>query len=679
MLTDQVVFACALALLEMTFVFVGLMLTHALRKHIGAAAFYLSLGLLLIFTQLVDATELKVNVGYHATDFFVAHTVLFLPYLATLMVIYATEGTLATQRVILGAMAALGLYLYLSQTTAEQCGWAGKAISQGPSADSLEYLLRQSKLSMASSIFAQTLDMFLIPIIFQRLRSWKCRLFLSVLGALMVTQMTHTLVFVTATYWNNSLNWWMHIRSSYISNAIATIWLSMLATLYLHKIERERPGEGEGVLDIIFAFLGSYGKARMLEKNLLEWEGRYRMVVENASDMILLLDGGNRVMDANLAALEIFNIPDKESIMRRVFPQDFVTLDERGLLTMERWGKLFKLESISDTQRICGISVQAVSDTGREVELDVAVSHINVENAPVTIVFGRDVTEQSRLNREHEDLRKQLVHVQRLESVGRLAGGIAHDFNNYLHALQGHLDILLYMRGVKDEKIASHLKRMDKITEQAAELTRKLLGFARKGKYIDSEFDLNDLIRESVDLFMPGSQRNIDLGIESEIDKPIVKGDRVQLQQVFLNMLINARDAMENVPDNRVKINITITDGANTPARKATRGSTTPTSRRKYWCVIVRDYGEGMDKSTLAHLFEPFFTTKPVGKGTGMGLAMVYGTISNHGGFINVESEKGKGTAFRVFLPKARPDGFGMEGKQADPLDKTTPNGQPPI
>ncbi len=654
MLTDQVVFACALALLEMTFIFVGLMLTHALRKHIGQAAFYLSLGLLLIFTQLVDATELEINVGYHATNFFVAHTVLFLPYLATLMVIYASEGTLATQRVILGAMAALGLYLYLSQITAEQCGWAGKAISQGPSADSLEYILRQSKLSMASSIFAQTLDMFLIPIIFQRLRNWKCRLFLSVLGALMVTQMTHTLVFVTATYWNNSLNWWMHIRSSYISNAIATIWLSMLATLYLHKIERERPGEGEGVLDIVFAFLGSYGKARMLEKNLLEWEGRYRMVVENASDMILLLDGGNRIMDANLAALKIFNIPDKESIMRRTFPQDFVNSDERGELTMERWNKLFEMENISNTQRICAIPLKAVSDTGREVELDVAVSHIDVEGAPVTIVFGRDITEQSRLNQEHEDLRKQLVHIQRLESVGRLAGGIAHDFNNYLHALQGHLDILLYMRGVKDEKVASHLKRMDKITEQAAELTRKLLGFARRGKYVDTEFDINTLISETVEIFMPGSQRNIDLNVNALVDKAIVKGDKVQLQQVFLNMLINARDAMENVPDEKMRIDIVITDGADAPLVKSSRSRVAASSRKNYWCVAVKDYGEGMDKTTLAHLFEPFFTTKPVGKGTGMGLAMVYGTVSNHGGFIEVESAKDNGAVFRVFLPKAK-------------------------
>ena len=667
--TQEIVFACALALLEMTFIFVGLMLLHALRRTIGSAAFYLSLGLLLVFTQLVDATELKIVIGYPGADFFIAPTVLFLPYLATLMVVYVTEGTLSTQRVIVGAMATLGLYLYLSQITAEQCGWAGRAISQGPSADSLEYLLRQSKRSMASSIFAQALDLFLIPILFQRLRNWNCRLFLSVLGALMLTQLIHMFVFVTATYWSEPSNWLLHIQSSYITNAVATIWLSLVATLYLVKIERERPGEGRGVLDIVFAFLGSYGKARMLERNLLEWEGRYRMVVENASDMILMLDGDNRVIEANLAAMRIFNIPAKELIMGRLFPDDFLHPEEKTGAELERWRRLFgNRDEQSKTQHIKGLPLRAVSDTGREVVLDIAMSHINVEGAVVTIVFGRDVTEQTRLNREREDLREQLGHAQRLESVGRLAGGIAHDFNNYLHAIQGHLDILLYMRGVKDGKVRSHLSRMDKITEQAAELTRKLLGFARKGKYVDTVFDLNDLLREAIDLFMPASQGNMDLRFESNVETPSVKGDRVQLQQVFLNILINARDAMENVPDDQTRLEVSIGDGAKVPGHRPPSSRGTPPPAKGFWVVTIKDYGEGMDRKTLSHLFEPFFTTKPTGKGTGMGLAMVYGTITNHGGFVDVKSSKGKGAMFRVFLPKAPvpdlPDGdSGNENK----------------
>ena len=651
--TQEIIFACGLALLEMTFIFVGLMLLHALRRTIGGAAFYLSLGLLLVFTQLVDATELKVMIGYPGADFFIAPTVLFLPYLATLMVIYVTEGTLTTQRVILGSMATLGLYLYLSQITAEQCGWAGRVISQGPSADSLEYLLRQSKRSMASSIFAQTLDLFLIPILFQRLRNWKCRLFLSVLGTLMLTQLVHTFVFVTATYWSEPLNLWLHIQTSYIANAVSTIWLSMVATLYLVKIERERPGEGRGALDIVFAFFGSYGKARMLERNLLEWEGRYRMVVENASDMILMLDHGNRVVEANLAAMRIFNIPAKELMMKRVFPDDFLHPDERTPASMERWRKLFGYGGYSDTQHISSLPLKAVSDTGREVDLDIVISHINVEGAVVSIVFGRDVTEQNRLNHEREDLREQLGHAQRLESVGRLAGGIAHDFNNYLHAIQGHLDILLYMRGVADEKVRSHLSRMERITEQAAELTRKLLGFARKGKYVDTVFGLEDLLNETIDLFMPASQRNMDLKFDSKVAGARVKGDRVQLQQVFLNILINARDAMEGVPDDHAMLEVSVEDGALVPERRSGAGRVKRAPAKGFWVVNIKDYGEGMDKKTLSHLFEPFYTTKPTGKGTGMGLAMVYGTVTNHGGFVEVESKKGKGALFRVFLPKA--------------------------
>jgi signal transduction histidine kinase len=209
------------------------------------------------------------------------------------------------------------------------------------------------------------------------------------------------------------------------------------------------------------------------------------------------------------------------------------------------------------------------------------------------------------------------------------------------------------MRGVKDEKVRSHLSRMDKITEQAAELTRKLLGFARKGKYVDTVFDLNDLLREAIDLFMPASQGNMDLRFESKVDSPRVKGDRVQLQQVFLNILINARDAMENVPDDQTRLEVAIEDGANVPGHRPASGRGNPPPAKAFWVVTIKDYGEGMDRKTLSHLFEPFFTTKPTGKGTGMGLAMVYGTITNHGGFVDVKSSKGKGALFRVFLPKA--------------------------
>jgi uncharacterized PurR-regulated membrane protein YhhQ (DUF165 family) len=262
----------------MTFVFVALLLFHTLRKIIGVAAFYIAIGLLLVFTQIVSSAELKVVLGLQGADFYVANTVLFLPYLTAIMIIYITEGTLATQRLIIGAMATLGFFIYLSHITSTQCNWMGHSISQGPTADSMEYLLRQSRRTMTGSILAQALDLFLIPIFFQGLRNLKCRIFICVLGSLMLTQLVDTFVFVTATYWGEP-QWWLYIHSSYFAKAVATIWLSMLATIYLSRVDMENPpGQGRGSLDIIFAFFGGYGKARELEQNLREWEGRYKLL-----------------------------------------------------------------------------------------------------------------------------------------------------------------------------------------------------------------------------------------------------------------------------------------------------------------------------------------------------------------------------------------------------------------
>ena len=632
----------------MTFVFVGLMLLHALRRLIGSAAFYLSLGVLLIFTQLVGATELKVVLGYQGADFFIASTVLFLPYLAVLMVVYISEGTLVTQRVIIGAMATLGLYLYLSQITAAQCGWSGYTISQGPSADTLEFLLRQSKRSLAGSILAQTLSLFLLPIFFQRLRNLKCRLFLSVLLAFMLTQIIHTIVYVSATFWGQP-EFWFYLETSYIANAIASIWLSMLVTLYLSKVEKEIPGEGRRALDIVFAFFGSYSKARQLEKNLQEWEGRYRMVVENASDMILLLGKSGKVLDANLAAMKIFNITSMDQIKAKFFPNDFMPRSKDGKKS-KMDGNVFE-RNLTDTQHLYNVPLHAKSATGRDLDLDISISKIEVEGAPMTIVFGRDVTEQNRANREREELREQLTHAQRLESVGELAGGVAHDFNNYLHAIQGHLDILTYMHQIEDEKVNTHLDRIDNITEQAAELTRKLLGFARKGKYVEKTLELNDVVQSSIELFMPASQKNLDLEFESHIQNAPLKGDELQLQQTFLNIMINARYSMRDVPDDKMRLEVEIDEGS-TFSSKCKSLKMDEVDPEDFYCVRITDFGEGMSKTTLNRIFDPFFTTKPLGEGTGMGLSMVYGTISNHNGVLHVDSKEGEGTTFYVFLPK---------------------------
>lgn len=640
----EIFYALSLAFLEITFIFVGLLILHGLRKIIGSASFYIAVGMLFIFTQFVTASELKVIVGIDGADFYIAQTVLLLPYLAAILVIYVTEGTLATQRLIIGAMAALGFYVYLSQITSVQCAWGGFALSQGTSADSFEYLLRSSRRVMTASIIAQTLDLFLIPIFFQRLRNMKCGLFLSVAFSLLLTQIVDSIVFNTISFWG-SPQWWIQMRSSYIAKAIFTIWLSIIATIYLKKIEEETTRESRGALDIVLAFLGNYGNFEQLKQNLREWEGRYRMLVENAADMIILMDQDGNILDANPVAARLLDAQSPEQLAGRNIGEFFSEPDGRNftafsaLSSAKSSGKTFDL--IIKKNHKDNIELQAVANT---------VTH---DGTDVVILVARDISEQNRLNREKDELKEELAHAQRLESIGQLAGGVAHDFNNYLHAIQGNLDILLLMHDIKDEKILKHLEKINGITENASRLTQQLLGFARKGKYRVEKIDMSKLISETVNLFKPSFDME-DSSVNTVIadGEFFVKGDFVQLKQVILNLLLNARDAFEEIKDRHHQIEVKLSE-AGVFEKIFTETSKDPSRQiADYICLVVSDNGTGMDKDIINRIFEPFFTTKATGKGTGMGLAMAYGTLSNHNGWITVESQPGQGSTFYIFLPK---------------------------
>ena len=643
--------SCSLALLETTFVLVGLLLLHGLRKVIGSAPFYIAVGFLLIFTQLVSATELKVVLGDPLVDFYIAQTVFFLPYLAALLIVYVTEGTLATQRMIIGAMATLGFFVYLSHLTAVQCNWVGYSISQGPTADSLNFLLRKSQRAMAGSILAQTLDLFLLPIFFQRLRNLRCRMFIAVFGALILTQLVDNFVYVTACYWGDP-QWWFQLNSSYLAKAVITIWLSVFATSYIKRIEQEVPGEGRGTLDIILAFFGGYSKAQTLQQHMREWVDRYQMVVENASDMILLLDRDGIILDANFAAMRILNITLKDAIIGKSFPD--MVLDSRG--EMVDWAEYlhsFKVEDTSFGSHIQRLECLVKSPSHeQQVDLDIAISSIEgVDDVPLFIVLGRDVSERNRLNREQQQLREQLAHKQRLESIGQLAGGVAHDFNNYLHAIQGHLDLITYMHDIDDEDVNRHLQKINSVTEKASLLTQQLLGFARKGNYILKTINFKELLEQTVELFLPNSRANIDFSVDIRVDEVFVRGDQVQLQQVLLNLLLNARDAVRESEKSNPFIRVTADYATCSEVKWRPPPELSAVDRSNYCVVMVEDNGTGIKEDVINHIFEPFFTTKPFGKGTGMGLAMAYGAIINHQGWIDVDSAQGQGTVFTVFLP----------------------------
>lgn len=244
--------------------------------------------------------------------------------------------------------------------------------------------------------------------------------------------------------------------------------------------------------------------------------------------------------------------------------------------------------------------------------------------------------------KEKDRIREQLFQAQKMEAIGTLAGGIAHDFNNMLQAILGYAS-LLKMNIPKDHPSYNALDVIEKTSIRAAELTKQLLGFARKGKYIIETMNINDLVQDVYKIISRTFDRSIEIKLNLDSKGPLVEGDRSQLTSVILNLCVNARDAM---PDGGA---LTIETFEKTVKPEELLH---PDARPiKYAAVSVTDTGIGMDEETMKHIFEPFFTTKEVGKGTGMGLAMAYGVVQNHGGFITVESSPKKGSRFIIYLP----------------------------
>ncbi len=256
------------------------------------------------------------------------------------------------------------------------------------------------------------------------------------------------------------------------------------------------------------------------------------------------------------------------------------------------------------------------------------------------LTVSTNITLVKEAEEEKTKLRNQLIHIQKMEAVGTLAGGVAHDFNNILMGLQGYVSMMLHEMS-PDHPFRTKLENMGNYINRGSDLTRQLLGFARGGKYDVKPTNINELLGKSADLF-GRTRREISIYRNFVEDVWTVDVDQGQMDQVFLNLFINASQAMPGGGDlDLTTENVSFGEDDNKPAGM---------SSGKYVRISVRDTGTGMDGKTLERIFEPFFTTKQKGTGTGLGLASAYGIIKNHGGYIYVFSEPGKGTTFHIYL-----------------------------
>ena len=385
---------------------------------------------------------------------------------------------------------------------------------------------------------------------------------------------------------------------------------------------------------------------RESEGALKESEEKYRLLVENATDAIFIAQDG--ILKFSNPKAEKTTGYTQEELAEIPFV-NIIHPEDRNLV-LHRHQERLKGESPPSIYRF-----RILNKSGEATAVELNTVLINWEGRPGTLNFLRDISEQKTLE-------GQLQQAQKMEAIGTLAGGIAHDFNNLLMAIQGRASIILVDKDSSHGDF-EHLKGIEGHVESAVNLTRQLLGFARGGKYEARPTDLNELIQKQNQMFGRTRKEITIKGIYEE-NLRTVEVDRGQIDQVLLNLYLNAWQAMPGGGDLYLRTeNVTLDKGYVKPFA---------IEPGEYVKISVRDTGVGMDKATREKIFDPFFTTKEMGRSTGLGLASAYGIIKNHGGFINVYSEKGHGTIFNVYLPasenavviEARPTGDTLEGSE---------------
>ena len=393
----------------------------------------------------------------------------------------------------------------------------------------------------------------------------------------------------------------------------------------------------------LFLIFGSHvqytvNKRQAADDALRESEEKYRTILESIEEGCFETD-----MDGNLTFfsnpfLKILGYSRDELLggnTRAYTSPDTAAGMER---ITERLRKTGIPENMTDYDVIC--------KDGSNVSLELSVSLLKDQEGLPMGYRGvlRDVSERNKTEEEKHKLESQLQQAQKMESIGTLAGGIAHDFNNILMGIQGNASLML-LKIESDHPNYEKIKNIEKYVQNGTELTKQLLGFARRGKYLIKATDLNEIIDKSSSLFAR-TKKEIRVHVTLSDDLWTAEVDRGQIEQVLLNLYVNAWQAMSNGGDLYLQTENIILDRSYVKPYKVEPG--------RYIKISVSDTGVGIDKETQERIFEPFFTTKEMGRGTGLGLASVYGIIKSHGGYINVYSEQEKGTVFTIYLPASQ-------------------------
>ena len=376
-------------------------------------------------------------------------------------------------------------------------------------------------------------------------------------------------------------------------------------------------------------------------------EDRQRALTDPASEAILTIDTHSRVLAANPASAELFGYPIDEivgSSITRLMPP---ALRDRHIAAVQQY-----LRSGRRTIPWHGAELRAMDATGREFPIEISLGEYGTGADRRFTGIVRDVSRR-------KEIEAQLMQAQKMDAIGRLAGGVAHDFNNLLTAIGGYAELVASTFDPSDPRQA-HVAGIRQATEHAASLTRQLLTFSRGQELRPSVISLSQVVETIEPMLRRLLGEQVELVVEADPAAWLTVADRSQVEAILVNLAVNARDAMPE--GGRLTI-----ETANVELDDRYRLHHTDVKPGEYVMITVTDTGVGMDAATMAHIFEPFFTTKGARSGTGLGLATVYGTVQQSGGYVWVYSEPGQGTTFKVYLPRTTEPGA-VEVEPASPV-----------
>ena len=367
--------------------------------------------------------------------------------------------------------------------------------------------------------------------------------------------------------------------------------------------------------------------ARLFEKTR-QSEMKFRTLFEESRDVVFICDRNWKFLDMNPAGMELFGLTERGRLSDQANPEIFFP-DANAFQLLNR--QLIQQKFIQDYE------IEMRTLHGECLDVLITANVMTDQNGEITAYRGfiRDVSEQKRMA-------DQLRHAQRMESLGTLAGGIAHDFNNLLAIILGYSS-LLEQGDMEKERLQWISSSIETAVERGASLVNQILTFARKQPSQFGAIQLNNIVTETIRLLNETFPKTIDFRMQLAENLPQINADNNQIHQTIINLCVNAKDAMENVGQ------LTIKTG--TVAGRQLRQKFPKAEDGPYVYLSIQDTGTGINDEVKEHIFEPFFTTKPRGRGTGLGLAVVYGMIQGHHGFIDVTSHPGEGALFELFFP----------------------------